>query len=577
MSRALNIQFFLFLGGLFLAPFTFAGTNTVPGVTDIHATLHSIGIEWKISGDDNHNAICTVQYRISGSNQWKTGLPLYRVDFNQSNTLAGSLFFLEPATQYEVTLNLQDPDGGNTQKIISVNTRSIPQQPENGRIFHVAPGNGGGSGLQNDPFLGLDSAQNMARPGDTFILHGGFYPGRFEFDVSGNPFKYIVWQGAENEEAIIDGVRINASHLWFENLTIRAPESDANQNGILTYNAPEDVVITQNIFEQCHNCIYLNHGGENWTITDNHITGNTDPDSDSFSGEGIELNHSSGHVVAYNTITHVADGISYPHRNCDIYGNDIFNVSDDGIEPDYAYANIRIWGNRITDAHHNGISMQPMNGAPWYIIRNQVAAPTENALKFRTQVDRLLIAHNTFIGWSGVQSSGSNFLINVQSNNNLWISMNDRYVWENGLTNGGGPANWRTNLDYDGFDWGNYPYAFKWGDRYTDLSTFSAATGLETHAIRIRREDCFAQLDIPEAPPAAIPLQYITLKNDCNAVDAGIILPGINDHFLGNGPDLGAFELGADLPHYGIRKKIQIPEPALTPEQIWMITRKKYE
>ncbi len=61
------------------------------------------------------------------------------------------------------------------------------------------------------------------------------------------------------------------------------------------------------------------------------VAGDNDPVTGGISGEGIELNHSSGHVVAYNSITRTADGVSYPDRNCDIYGNDIFDVSDDGL------------------------------------------------------------------------------------------------------------------------------------------------------------------------------------------------------------------------------------------------------
>jgi hypothetical protein len=138
----------------------------------------------------------------------------------------------------------------------------------------------------------------------------------------------------------------------------------------------------------------------------------------------------------------------------------------------------------------------------------------------------------------------------MQSNNNLWITVSDWYAWENGS---GGAPDWRTNLDYDGFDWGDYVYAFKWGERYPDLSSFQAATGLETHAIRVDKDVCFETFDVPNAPPASVPLQFMTLRADCNAVDAGIPLPNINDDYLGAAPDLGAYEVGADLPHYGPR------------------------
>ena len=37
------------------------------------------------------------------------------------------------------------------------------------------------------------------------------------------------------------------------------------------------------------------------------------------------------------------------------------------------------------------------------------------------------------------------------------------------------------------------------------------------------------------------------------AIDAGAVLPNINDGYRGAAPDLGAYELGAQLPHYGPR------------------------
>jgi hypothetical protein len=36
-------------------------------------------------------------------------------------------------------------------------------------------------------------------------------------------------------------------------------------------------------------------------------------------------------------------------------------------------------------------------------------------------------------------------------------------------------------------------------------------------------------------------------------VDAGEVIPNINDGFRGTAPDLGAYEAGEELPHYGPR------------------------
>ncbi len=527
------------------------------GSLSYYATRHSIGIEWNLSNDSNHNAVCQVEYRQTGTSSWEEALPLFRVDFNGADMLAGSIFYLTPGTSYDVRLQLSDTNGGDTSTTFSLATLSIPALPLAGRTLYVTPGNGGGVGSKNNPYKGIDAAQANVIAGDTLLLGQGTYTGETEFNVSGEQGNYIVWKAQGNGSAVLETIRINADHIWLEGLDVQG-----NEYGIRTYNDPEDVVISKNRFSDCHYCVYLNHGGTAWYIADNTIVGDVAPSSGDFGGEGVELNHSDGHTVMYNSISRVADGVSYPGKNCDIFGNEIFDVSDDGIEPDYGYANNRVWANRITNAYHNGISFQPMNGAPWYIFRNQVAAPVESALKFRDAVDRALIAHNTFVGWLGAQKSGSAYLLSVQSNNNLWISMTDWYAWENGS---GGTSDWRTNLDYDGFDWGNHIYAIKWGSRYSDLNSFYEATGLEQHGIRVDKDSCFTNINIPSSPPASMPLQYLTLKPSCNAVNAGIALANINDGYKGSAPDLGAYEVGAPLPKYGPRIANPPPPPPPLP------------
>ena len=489
-----------------------------------YSTRNSIGIEWDVSDDSNHDAACQVSFRQSGSSSWQEAMPLFRIDFNGSNMVAGSIFSLTPGSSYDIRLDLTGDDSGSVSRNFSLTTLTEPMLPTSGRTLYLIPGTGG----------------------DIVLIGAGSYPSETEFTVSGEVDNYIVWKALGDGDTIFETIRVDADHIWLEGLLVQG-----NEYGIRTYSDPLDVVVSRNRFIGCNYCVYLNHGGTAWYISDNTIVGDVAPESGDFGGEGIELNHSDGHTVSYNTISRVADGVSYPGRNCDIFGNEIFDVSDDGIEPDYGYANNRIWANRISNAYHNGISFQPMNGAPWYILRNQVAAPVESALKLRSPVDRALIAHNTFVGWSGAQNSGSEALLSFQSNNNLWISMTDTYAWENGA---GGEADWRTNLDYDGFDWGTNEYAIKWGERYTDLSSFSEATdGLEQHAIRIDKDSCFTSMNIPDPPPSSMAFQYFSLESDCNAVDHGIVLPNINDDFLGLGPDLGPYEFGAPLPHYGVR------------------------
>jgi hypothetical protein len=51
-------------------------------------------------------------------------------------------------------------------------------------------------------------------------------------------------------------------------------------------------------------------------------------------------------------------------------------------------------------------------------------------------------------------------------------------------------------------------------------------------------------------PPEALDFR---LRPGSAAVDAGVELPTITDGFSGKAPDLGAYELGAPVPHYGPR------------------------
>jgi hypothetical protein len=44
------------------------------------------------------------------------------------------------------------------------------------------------------------------------------------------------------------------------------------------------------------------------------------------------------------------------------------------------------------------------------------------------------------------------------------------------------------------------------------------------------------------------------LRAGSKAIDAGVILPNVNDGYRGRSPDLGAYEFGEAVPHYGPRK-----------------------
>jgi len=526
-----------------------------PGAARIDATIYSISVEWDIVGDSNHNAASSVNYRPHGTTPWLPALPLVRVDFNGANALAGSILFLTPGTTYDVQLSLTDPDGGAAQRTLSVSTRPLPTLAASGRTLHVVPGTGGGDGSPGDPFRGVAAADAAAAPGDTILLHKGDYGARVTLATPGTPAAFVAWKAYGDGEVLVRGVDVQASHVWLEGVTVRS-----QTYGLRAFANPENVVVRRCGFYNNHYAIVLVEGGRRWYIADNTIVGDTPYNTGDFDGEGIELNMTGGHTVAHNSISSVADGISDPGPNTDVFGNDVFDTSDDGLELDTGGANVRIWGNRIHNAVHNGISFQPQAGAPWYIVRNQIVGNAEAAFKFRT-TDRFVLLHNTIVNWgtawNGFDRPGDammccneDHLLRAISRNNVWVSIVGGQIW--GFD--AGVIDWRTDLDYDAIDWGSASNPFAYGGvTYPDLASMSAATGLEPHGVRVQKDSCYS-LDVPNPPPAPVPPQIIVPRAGCPAVDAGVVLPNINaGDFAGVGPDIGAVESGRPLPQFGPR------------------------
>ncbi len=63
------------------------------------------------------------------------------IDYVAPNLFAGSIFDLEPDTEYECVFQISDPDGveGDCEKIVIVKTRFEPEPCETGQVYHVYP------------------------------------------------------------------------------------------------------------------------------------------------------------------------------------------------------------------------------------------------------------------------------------------------------------------------------------------------------------------------------------------------------------------------------------------------------
>jgi hypothetical protein len=347
------------------------------------STLISLGFEWPIEGDDNRNAAVAVSYRKKGDRTWKEALPLFRLQSEKidaaglqyvaPNMFAGSIFDLEPDTEYEVRLVLSDPDGvsGRKEEILTARTRREPVPATGGHVYHVYPPGFQGP-MQQPAFIGLKKAYFVydiggdwynaypprVQPGDIILVHAGLYKddrihyghelnpktpccgttwdGTYYLTASGTAEKPIVIKAAGDGEVIFDGDGnhnlfnlMAANYNYFEGITFRNTDV-AMEAGLKDIAGSAGLTVKHCRFEQVGEGIHTDwSGSKNYYIADNVFIGKHDPhvlepfmlwpqwrnipgipDPLTLSQLAVKV-YGSGNVVAYNRVRNFHDGIDH--------------------------------------------------------------------------------------------------------------------------------------------------------------------------------------------------------------------------------------------------------------------------
>ena len=542
-------------------------------------TLHCLGVHWVIDGEEAAGARVELEWRPKGEAAWRRAEALHRVERGahvdpkhgsdveapeSASLFAGSIVNLQPDTAYELRLS----SGKLGETVLSGRTLSEPRAPARLTTKHVVPGNGGGSGKAEDPFRGLAAAEASASAGDLFLVHAGVYTGEFTVRKSGTPGRPIIWRGAGDGETILEGsaaaekraARVilanDTQEVWFEGLTIRHA-----QYGLVAHEAA-GVVVRRCHFHDVEYGIAATRNTRGslarWFIADNVIEGpSTWPRTKGIeSARAIQLT-GQGHVVCYNRIRGFADGIdTFPSRQCasiDFHNNDISEMIDDGIELDYAQRNVRCFENRLTNVFQ-GISLQPVLGGPVYVFRNVLYNVVAEPFKLHNSPSGVQLLHNTVV------KQGVPFFVatpepvrRTRSRNNLFIGTKAPYACEMMAPMEG------CDFDYDGFGGGPWELLLKWnGVRFATLPELRAKAPAYRRATFVDASAVFASGATPPADAKTIhAAPDLRLKAGSSAIDAGEALPAFNDSITGNGPDLGAYEIGQPQPHYGPRPVLQ--------------------
>ncbi len=531
IMRILNMRILILYCLLFFGINLFAQNNTIPGkVNSPFPTIHNLAVEWYIEGDDNLNGIVTLKYRKTNSSEWNEGMSLRRVPagenigFEWKNKHSGSIFDLQPDTEYEIELNLNDPDGGRADTTIIARTRPVPEIPETAKITNIKPGN----------YSTLEVNSGTAESPRVYRCPDGVATFSF-IDMQYKQWVYIEGLHVVNTDRNGKGIKMNGA----ENCVIR----NCNINAV-------------------YGIVAYKPGATNCYFSDNVITGVCEWNNESMGaggnniGEGIEIT-GPGNVICYNKISGFRDCISLMedqhavNQTCiDIYNNDIYKGLDDAIEADFCFSNCRIMRNRITNCYV-GLSSQPGLGGPNYFIRNVMYNVVHAAYKLKRYSQGDVVLHNTVIK-IGTGMGGNSAMDHAFFRNNLAIGGPDGGInW--GGYGAGTPSAARiyepgdhSDFDYDAVGVYEISYSAKIGNK---LFSEVEKNGIE----RISIDEVFPNVEFPYPPVPERIVPDLRPNANSKVVDAAVVIPNINDNYSGNAPDCGAYEAGQELPVYGPR------------------------
>jgi len=533
-----------------------APAQAAAGSTSLVPTFSSVGVYWSPAGGGS-KVTGKVSYRELGSSSWMQGSDLWfdgRAVADRPAEYRGSLVDLEADTTYEVRLELA---GTSTSVIERVQTWS-----EDHPIGSV-----------------VELPATSTKPVDLQRI--------------GSPTGYVLLTGPNGGPATIDlqgkydyGVRLtNSAYVVIRGVTITGARHHGIQLGTSTSDDVHDIVIEGNDINHwgvkdssgfgtpMDSAVYSNTS----KLTRVVIQGNrmTSPNttanswSQSHNGskhpagpQGITLLRGAGNnVIRHNDIVgdathHLNDGMGatanfgtsgFPGRDSDVYGNYIAYTWDDGIEAEGGGMNVRLYDNYVTEVYH-AFGLAAVSQGPLYAYRNVQDVARSDATATYGQAmfkmggntykedfygdGRTYLFHNTALkplegprNRKAIEAGDGRVLRNTISRNNILGT--------------GAPSGSYSISDDSRSTTNSFDY-----DLYNGL--IRAAAGAESHGVKAEAVHAAGWGMDEKARTGSF-----ALAAGSNGVDDGVPLPGFNDGWRGDAPDMGAQEAGSAPQVYG--------------------------
>ena len=541
------------------APPAATASPVVPGPLAVpYPTIRFVTLEWPFAGDENGDARVTVRFRAAGAAAWRAAMPLQRVEpgenagFTWERRFSGSLFDLDPDTEYEVELAMHDPDGGGATRAVRVRTRAVPAPMPGAPVREATPAT-------------LAAVLAAVRPGDVVELA----PGRYrwpEWSADGTPQRPIVVRSSRGGAVVVGEIALlSRRHVHLSGLEVE---------GRIRFNGSTGIAITRCTIrasaEHAGDGIVAYRRAQDAYIADNVVTGLTrwgagalGVDGDNL-GEGIVVT-GPGHVIEHNRVRGFRDGVSLMEQDeaveqhsVDIVGNDIAEAADDGIEADFCLHNCRIVRNRLTDTFV-AMSAQPSLGGPTWFVRNVAYNVAYVPFKLYRGSAGDVLLHNTVVkGGDAFGLSPGTPVYRLTTRNNLFVGGPGgrwgRYGSGSGDVAALGEVDAASSsLDHDAF--GSTAIGFRGdigGVRFVGLDEMRAATS-ERHGVEVDRSVFATPVRVPTAAMARHAPPDLRPRAGSPVHGRALPLPNVNERPDGAAPTIGAYEPDAPLPVYGPR------------------------
>lgn len=518
---------------LLISSSLFAGNIIIPQEAAVpYPTMENIGIEVPFTGDDNQNASVQCFYRETSSPEWTEAMPLRYVPAGSTSgkswnsRLAGSIFNLIPNREYEIKLHITDPDGYSEELFLVTSTRKMTTIPAYAEVIELPSGN------------------------------------ISEFSVkNGTKEKPVVYRNSAGG-AVIERINMyNAEWVILDGLTISGGTKGVTMNGA------KNCVVQNCTIKTTWGITAYASGIENCYITNNKITGTTlwnesaMGSSGNNRGEGIQFT-GAGNVISYNTVSGFRDCIStmeddeaINQKDNDIHNNDLYIGADDAIEADFLMSNNRIYENRITNSFV-GLSSQPGLGGPNYFMRNVMYNVVYSPYKFHRGSVGDVVIHNTVVkSGDGMTCRTSTPFDYAYFRNNLAIGGGPGGKW-GGISCGEGKGariyaiGDNCDMDFDAVGSVNGQGSGKLGSlAFEEAEVNGVALGNITTLNQL-----FSEIEFPNQPDYSYSAPDLRLTSSAPVIDKGEAIVGINENYSGSAPDIGAYEYGKEVPHYGVRE-----------------------